>query len=122
MAISVTDIDFGIAEGQRSIEMQQKYFYEGKSKIDGITRKSKHNYNPSLAVDIYAYFDDKAQWDKETMSYLAGIIRACAEVLKRDGLIAHSIRWGGNWDLDGIVLLDQSFDDRPHFELINVKK
>jgi len=118
LAISVTDVDFGIAEGQRSIEMQQKYFHEGKSKIDGINQKSKHNYNPSLAVDIYAYFDGKAQWDKEIISYLAGIIRACAEVLKRTEEITHSIRWGGNWDMDGVILLDQSFDDRPHFELV----
>lgn len=121
MAILVTDVDFGIAEGQRSIEMQQKYYHEGKSMIDGITRKSKHNYNPSMAVDVYAYFDGKAQWDKETMSYLAGIVRASAEILKKDGLITHSIRWGGNWDMDGVVLLDQSFDDRPHFELVKPK-
>jgi peptidoglycan L-alanyl-D-glutamate endopeptidase CwlK len=121
-AIIISDIDFGIAEGHRSIELQQQYFNEGKSKIDGITRKGKHNYTPSLAVDIYAYVNNKAVWDKETISYLAGIIQACAVILFKEGKINHIIRWGGNWDMDGEILYDQSFDDRPHFELIKPKK
>lgn len=121
MGINLTNLDFGIAETQRSIEMQQKYFHQGKSKIDGVTRKSKHNYNPSMAVDIYAYFNGKAQWDNETMSYLAGMFHACAQILLENGEITHQIRWGGNWDQDGVILLDQSFDDRPHFELVKAK-
>ena len=119
VAISISDVDFGIAEGYRSVEDQQKYYREGKSKIDGITQKSKHNYNPSMAVDIYPYFDGKAQWEKEHSSYLAGLIHAIAEMLYNENEITHKVRWGGNWDMDGIILIDQSFDDRPHFELVN---
>lgn len=118
VAISVSDIDFGIAEGHRSIEDQQRYFNEGKSKIDGINKLSKHNYTPSMAVDIYPYFDGGAKWEKEHSSYLAGLIHGVSEMLFKEKLIEHKIRWGGNWDMDGIILLDQSFDDRPHFELI----
>ena len=54
--ISVSNIDFGISEGHRSIELQNKYFKEGKSQIDGITKKGKHNYDPSLAVDMFSSF------------------------------------------------------------------
>jgi len=118
-AIGISDIDFGIAEGHRSIEDQQKYFREGKSKIDGINKKGKHNYSPSLAADIYAYVNGKASWSNEDLNYLAGLIHAVAEMLFSQGKVSHKIRWGGNWDMDGEILIDQSFDDRPHFELVN---
>ena len=117
-AIKITDIDFGISEGNRSIEKQQQYFKEGKSKIDGITKMGKHNYFPSLAVDIYPYFDNGAKWDNEHLSYLSGIIHTVSEMLFSSGKITHKIRWGGNWDMDGVILIDQSFNDRSHFELV----
>ena len=117
-AIKLTSIDFGIAEGHRSVEKQKQYYDEGKSKIDGIKRKGKHNYVPSLAVDIYPYFENGAKWDNEHLSFLAGVIQGVSQRLFETGQIGHLIRWGGNWDMDGIVLLDQSFDDRPHFELV----
>ena len=117
-AIKITNVDFGIAEGERSVEKQQQYFKEGKSKIDGIKKKGKHNYTPSLAVDIYPYFNNGAKWDNEHLSYLSGIIHAVSEILLKNGKITHKVRWGGNWDMDGVILIDQSFDDRPHFELV----
>lgn len=116
-AIKYSNVDFGIAEGHRSIELQQKYFKEGKSKVDGIKVKGKHNYNPSLAADIYLWINGKASWNAETLTYVAGFIEATARQLYRNGNIEHLIRWGGNWDKDGEILSDQSFDDRPHFEL-----
>jgi peptidoglycan L-alanyl-D-glutamate endopeptidase CwlK len=117
-AIKISNVDFGVAEGYRSIEKQQQYFKEGKSKIDGISKKGKHNYIPSLAVDIYPYFENGAKWDDEHLSYLSGIIHAVTEILFSDKKISHKVRWGGNWDMDGVILIDQSFDDRPHFELV----
>jgi len=119
-AIEISDIDFGVAEGNRSIEKQQQYYKEGKTTLDGVNQKSKHNYMPSLAVDIFPYFNNGINWDNEHMSYLAGIIHAVAEMLYEQKVISHKIRWGGNWDMDGVILLDQKFDDRPHFELIKV--
>lgn len=110
-AIQVTDVDFGIAEGYRTVERQQELFKEGKTKIDGITAISNHNVNPSIAVDIYGYVNGKADYSVPVMCYLAGLIRACAIEL------GYKIRWGGNWDQDGEILTDQNFDDLPHFEL-----
>jgi len=117
-SILISNVDFGISEGERSVKKQLQYFNEGKSKIDGIKKKGKHNYSPSLAVDIYPYFEGGAKWDNEHLSYLSGIIHAVSEMLFNNGEITHKIRWGGNWDMDGIILIDQSFDDRPHFELV----
>lgn len=122
VALSVSQVDFGVAEGHRSVEVQQDYYEQGKSRIDGITRLSKHNLRPSMAVDIYGFVNGRSVWDKETMSYVAGVIMGVAAMLYRGGEVSHLVRWGGNWDMDGEILHDQSFDDRPHFELIKPKR
>jgi len=125
LVISRSKIDFGISEGHRTIGRQKQLFDEGKSKIDGINRLGKHNHNPSEAVDIYAYHSDletrrKIAYDKAHLSYIAGLVDSCALELLKKGEITHSIRWGANWDSDGVIGLDQSFDDFPHFELKKV--
>ena len=123
LAITRTRVDYGMSEGHRSLERQKALYDQGKSQIDGIRKKGKHNYKPSLAGDIYIYHPDPAMrkklaYDKGSMCYVAGIIMSCALELFEKGETSHLIRWGGNWDRDGIILLDQSFDDLPHFELI----
>lgn len=118
VSLRVSDIDFGISEGHRSIEIQKKYYDEGKSKLDGINKLGKHNYKPSLAADYYAVINGKASYDKETLSYLAGLFHGVSQMLYEQNKISHGIRWGGNWDMDGEILIDQTFDDRPHIELI----
>ena len=123
LAIKVSKIDFGISEGHRSIERQNELFNQGKSKIDGISRLGKHNLSPSEAVDIYIYHPvletrRKLAYDKTHLSYIAGIVNTAAETLYNKGEITHKIRWGANWDGDGIIDYDQAFDDYPHFELI----
>ena len=123
LALSRRPIDFGISEGERSLARQKMLFDEGKSKIDGINRKGKHNYSPSLASDIYIYHPDgdvraRIIYDEVHLAFVMGIIWACGKELKEQGEITHSLRWGGNWDTDGVIALDQSFDDLPHIELI----
>ena len=117
----MSSIDFGVSEGFRSIKKQKEYFDKGLSKIDGVSRLGKHNYFPSRAVDIYPYINRRADWSEEHLSYIAGVIMATAKTLLINGLIIYELRWGGNWDMDGEILRDQSFDDRPHFELIKGK-
>ena len=124
LAISRSDVDFGISEGHRSVTRQYQLYVEGKSKIDGKTKKGKHNYKPSLAADLYIYHPEletrrKLAYDKSHLSHVAGLIISCANELLERGEISHKIRWGANWDMDGIIDYDQSFDDFPHFELIN---
>ena len=96
-AIQNSMVDFGIAEGHRSLERQKLLFDAGKSRIDGISKKGKHNYSPSLAVDIYAFVNGKASWDVSYLSYLGGVITATAAMLYEEGEISHKVRWGGNW-------------------------
>jgi peptidoglycan L-alanyl-D-glutamate endopeptidase CwlK len=113
-AIKISDIDFSIIEGYRTLELQEKYYNEGASKV----QTGKHNLIPSMAVDICPYING-LKWNYEHFTYLAGLIHGITEMLLKEGKITHRIRWGGNWDMDGTILIDQSFDDRPHFELIN---
>jgi peptidoglycan L-alanyl-D-glutamate endopeptidase CwlK len=101
-AIKICPVDFGISDGNRSIEQQQQYFKEGKSKLDGINKKSKHNYNPSLAFDFYAFVDGKLTYNQKHMSMIAGCILAVANQLGIE------ITWGGLW---------KGFVDMPHIEL-----
>jgi len=122
LAISRSFIDFGISEGQRSVERQQELYNKGLSKIDGVSKKGKHNYNPSHAVDIYCYHPDsntrrKIAYDLTHLSYVAGVIQSCAVELKEKGEITSEIRSGINWDSDGILVYDHSFLDGPHHEI-----
>lgn len=124
LAIQRSRVDFGISEGHRPVARQKQLFQEGKSKIDGVKKKGKHNYDPSEACDIYAYHPDlatrrKIAYDKGTLCYIGGVVVSCAQELYDKGEISHLIRWGGNWDRNGVILLDQSFDDLPHFEIRN---
>ena len=102
LAIERSPIDFGISEGHRRVKRQKELFDQGKSKIDGITRKGKHNYYPSKAVDIYGFVNGKATWDASSLVLIAGVVYSCANEL---GI---KIRWGGNWDRDGEIITDQN--------------
>jgi len=123
LAIKRSKVDFGISEGHRDIKLQLQYFNEGKSKVDGIKVKGKHNFLPSEAVDIYVYHPvletrRKLAYDKSHLSYIAGVVDSCTEELFAKGEITHKIRWGANWNSDGVIDYDQNFDDFPHFELL----
>lgn len=125
LAISRSKVDFGISEGHRSIERQQELYAIGrtvnrhKSKVtnvDGVKKKGKHNYLPSLAVDIYIWHNNPStrrqiDYDESHLSYVAGIIDSCAAELKIE------LTWGGNWDNDGIIKFDQNLNDMPHFQI-----
>ena len=122
LAISRSFVDFGISEGMRSVERQKELFDKGLSKIDGVTRKGKHNYDPSQAVDIYCYHSNpdtrrKIAYDMTHLAFVAGVIQSCAVELKNKGDITSDIRWGGNWNSDGVLVFDQSFIDGPNHEI-----
>lgn len=121
-ALSLSHIDFSITEGERTLERQKELFDKGRSKIDGINKKGKHNHSPSLAFDFMVYVPGRKDlaFDKEHLTYIAGIIMAVGAEMFATQKIKHELRWGGNFDRDGIILLDQVLWDRPHIELIGV--
>lgn len=100
-------MDFTVLCGQRNKENQDKDFADGKSKLR--YPDSKHNKNPSQAVDLAPYPVDWS--DTSRFILLAGIIKGIAFT---KGI---SIRWGGDWNGNNIIK-DDNFRDLGHFELI----
>jgi len=106
-------MDITILCGHRDPKSQEEAFKSGASKLQW--PDSKHNSEPSMAVDIAPY-DPSApggvDWnDHARFGYMAGMMRVLA---KR---ASYRIRWGGDWDGDGEVK-DHTFRDLPHFEFL----
>lgn len=109
-------VDCSVLEGHRGEERQNKFFDEGKSKVK--FPNGRHNANPSMAVDVTPYPVD---WDdRERQTLFAGFVLGVARMLLDNGEVSHNLRWGGDWDMDYQVM-DNRFDDFPHFELKTVK-
>lgn len=113
--------DFSVIEGYRNLKTQQRYFNEGKTKLDGINQKSKHQSYPSMAVDIMPYKkgtnafsgDEK---DDRRFYMMMGMAKAIAASFLEQGLISHKVRFGLDWNNDD-TFKDQTFDDLPHMEI-----
>ncbi len=134
LAIVRSPVDFGLHAGGRTVAKQQEYYDKGKSKINPrryasvkqLLKVAKHVIDgkyrlKSEAVDFH--ISEKLQgksltWDIAHLSLVVGVFFSCAQELYEKGEISHLIRWGGDWDGDGVILYDQSFDDGPHIELI----
>lgn len=134
LALKWSVIDWGVSETARTIEKQREYFQGGFSKINpddpNQLLKSRHVIHEgmprAMAADIYSYYSDpetraKLSYDKFSLCHIQGVIRAAACHLLESGEITHGVRWGGNWDGDGIILDDQTFDDLPHVELLIIE-
>lgn len=103
--VAINEVDFTVLEGYRSKELQDKAFFEGKSKLK--YPKGMHNKKPSLAVDIAPYPID---WkDLKRFANVAFFIRGIAYSM---GI---KLRLGGDWN--GDFINNESFVDLPHLEL-----
>jgi hypothetical protein len=99
--------------GYRTKAEQDAAVASGNSKT--LWPASKHNSQPSRAVDIAPFDRPEApvDWkDRERLTLFAGVMLGIAEMM---GI---SLRWGGDWDQDTRVA-DNTFDDLVHFELSN---
>lgn len=96
LAIQLTEVDFGITEGMRTIEKQREYVAMGASK----TMNSRHL--TGHAVDLVAHIGAEVRWDWPLYHKIADAMKRAAKDLNVP------IVWGGDW---------ASFKDGPHFEL-----
>jgi peptidoglycan L-alanyl-D-glutamate endopeptidase CwlK len=103
--IKVADIT--IVSGMRTPEEQLELYKQGRTEpgnivtnLDGYNKKSKHNENPSLAVDVVPYPVD---WnDIDRFIELSHTVKTLAHHLGIE------IQWGGDW---------KTFKDYPHWQL-----
>ena len=103
----VEHFDCTVIDGHRDQDEQDDLHRRGLTQLQ--YPRSKHNQEPSDAVDVVPYPIDWTNRDR--MHYFAGFVIAIA--LKQ----GTRIRWGGDWDTD-TETQDNRFDDLPHFELI----
>lgn len=95
-AIQVSEVDFGIACGIRTLKEQQALHMAGKSQVDGISRRSRHQ--DGAAVDIYPWIGGRADYGIEGIRSVATAIAWAATEAQ------FPIRWGGAWTCPDIRL------------------
>ena len=95
-AIAITEIDFVVIEGLRTIERQRGLVAKGASK----TMNSRHL--TGHAVDIVPLLDDEIRWDWPLYYELAPYIKQAARDCR------FPVEWGGDW---------KKFKDAPHWQL-----
>ena len=96
LAAALTDTDFIVTEGLRTVERQRQLVAKGASQ----TMNSRHI--TGHAVDLAATVDGEVRWDWPLYHRLATAMKEAARQL---GI---RMGWGGDW---------RSFKDGPHFEL-----
>jgi len=102
----IKHVDCSVLEGHRGKDRQNKLYEEGKTKVK--YPNGRHNRQPSSAVDVTPYPVD---WkDRERQTLFAGFVIGVASQMNIN------LRWGGDWDQD-FQVVDNRFDDFPHFEL-----
>tara|TARA_R110002153_G_scaffold80035_1_gene203891 strand:+ start:145 stop:585 length:441 start_codon:yes stop_codon:yes gene_type:complete len=113
--------DCTVIEGFRGKETQNELYRTDKSQVK--FPNGNHNQQPSMAVDVMEYFPNKPHlhWsDKDGIEKFANYVIGVANSLLASGEIEHKIRWGADWDGDGVRVdkdPDETFFDGPHFEL-----
>ena len=95
-AAAMSDLDFTVLEGLRSLERQKELKKQGATK----TMNSRHL--TGHAVDLAPMLGGKISWDWPLYTRLSKIVKAAAAAEKVP------ITWGGDW---------RTFRDGPHWEL-----
>ena len=95
-ALELTEVDFVVVEGIRTLEKQRQYVEAGASK----TMNSRHL--TGHAVDLIAWVDRTVNW---SLTYYEKIAAAMKEAGRELGI---PVEWGGDW---------KTFKDGPHFQL-----
>ena len=103
-AIKITEVDFSIFEGLRSLKRQKYLVANNRS----WTMNSRHLHG--LAVDAVPWIDKKITWKLGPILKLAPFIIRAAEIENVP------LRWGGDWNSNGRWQDEQKFDG-AHYEL-----
>lgn len=95
-AAAMSDLDFTVLEGLRTLERQKQLYAQKATK----TMRSRHL--DGHAVDLAPMLGGQVSWDWPLYHRLAGIVKSAAQ------LESVPIEWGGDW---------RTFKDGPHWQL-----
>ena len=95
-AAAMSDLDFTVLEGLRTVERQKVLMVSGATK----TMNSRHL--TGHAVDLAPVIGGAVSWDWPLYNRLSKIVKAAALAEKVP------LQWGGDW---------RTFKDGPHWEL-----
>ena len=95
-ALSISEVDFSVVDGLRTIAEQQSYVKSGASKTMDSYHLTGH------AVDIYPWVNGKTSHNESDYLKVRDAMIQSAKQLGVD------IQWGGNW---------KTFVDRPHWQI-----
>lgn len=108
-ALAISKQDFFVNEGLRTAELQNKYYKQGTSQLDGYKKKGRHQDDPNTedidarAVDVYYVgWKRSDKPDDPRWNLVHDAFKKAAEML---GI---KIIFGKDW---------KSLVDRPHIEL-----
>ncbi len=96
LAIQLTEVDFSVLEGVRTMDRQVE-LYRAKASM---TMNSRHL--TGHAVDLGAYVDGEIRWDWPLYHKIYDAMS------KASTLVGMPLNWGGHWN---------NFPDGPHFQL-----
>ena len=103
-AIELTDVDFGVTYGVRTLAEQKELYNSGRSQ----TMKSKHLIQGdgySHAVDLVAYFGSNVSWELNVYDNICDAMAQAAEELEVP------IKWGAAWSEGDIRYYDDTAED-----------
>ena len=95
LALDLSEVDFTVIEGVRTLERQRELVRKGASR----TMRSRHL--TGHAVDLAPYIGGQIRWDWPPFYKIETAMKAAAEEL---GI---PVEWGGDW----------TFKDGPHWQL-----
>ncbi len=114
-ALDICDVDFAVVEGVRSIDRHRKLYAQGRTEPGPIVTWTQHSKHcDGLAVDLVPINPEtgKADW-----GYSAGFSAIAKSMLIAGDECDVVIRWGRDWDRDGIIG-EKGETDSPHFERV----
>lgn len=95
-AILMTDVDFTVLEGRRTLSRQKALYAAGATRTMSSRHLSGH------AVDLGAWVEGGVRWDWLLYERIAVAMKQSARQLDIP------VEWGGDWE---------TFKDGPHFQL-----
>lgn len=97
-AIEISEYDFMVVEGLRTIETQKEYVKKGVSKTMNSYHLTGH------AVDLAPLENGAIDWNN-TKGQFDSVSKAMKQAAKELGI---QVEWGGDW---------KSFVDKPHYQV-----